>query len=375
MSNDMYLPALIEIAKQFQVSDNWLQLTITAWLAGSASLQLIFGPISDRYGRRPVMFLGGVIFILSTLGCAMSPNAYWLLGYRYFQGMSVSSLMVTGYASVHELYSEKRATRVLSWLGCAAVVAPMLGPLLGSYVLLFSTWRMIFLLLAALSFISIIGLYFVMPESASTDEAEASLNPVHIGLTYFRMIRNTKFVLHALPTGLLYAGIIVWLVGAPFLIIQELKYSPQMFGYLQIPIFASYIIGAQWMKILTHSISLKALAKSGLTIAAIGAIVLLIVSWINPSHVISLIAPMSLYTFGCGFGSAPLTRITIDSSGEKLGATTAFFYLKLAGLGAIGSGLVSIFYNGTMISVTSIIAGFIVLAWVVHFLHRSPKAA
>ncbi len=150
MSNDMYLPALALIASDLGTKINLVQLTITAWLAGNTAVQLIIGPLSDRYGRRPILFGGGFLFLLSTLGCALAPSLALLIFFRFLQGIGVCTMMVSGYASIHDLYNDKKAIHILVWMGTAAVLAPAIGPVLGGVLLLVTDWRVIFLSLFAL---------------------------------------------------------------------------------------------------------------------------------------------------------------------------------------------------------------------------------
>ena len=113
------------------------------------SVQLIVGPLADRYGRRPVPLIGGVFFLLSSLGCALAADIYWLIFARFVQGISVCSMMVPGYASIHDLYDDEKAIQILVWMGTVAIIVPAIGPLFGGFILLFATWRWVFVALFA----------------------------------------------------------------------------------------------------------------------------------------------------------------------------------------------------------------------------------
>src|SRR3990167_5046784 len=103
LSNDAYLPALPHIAHDLFTSNHLVQLTLTTWFMGSASMQLFLGPIADRIGRRPVLLLGGLVFIAVTTGCAITNNIYTMLVLRFIQGATITSMIVAGYATIHEL--------------------------------------------------------------------------------------------------------------------------------------------------------------------------------------------------------------------------------------------------------------------------------
>lgn len=365
MSNDMYLPALPIIAKDLEVKINLIQLTITTWLAGSATMQLILGPISDRHGRRLVIFVGGVTFLVSTIICAITRQISTLLIARFFEGMAVSSLIVAGYSSIHELFNDKKAVHILSWMGAAAVLAPMLGPIFGGYVLLFSTWRMIFVILFLLALVSLTGLWLVMPESNINPDRD-KLGIKKILRIYFNIFTNKSYLTSALPIGLLYSGIVIWITASPSIIIEQFKISPQNFGYTQAPIFLSYIVGATILKFFIGKIKIIKLGLIGSTISLISGILLVISSFLFPSSAIPIITMMCFYTAGVGFANAPLTRTAINASSEKMGAATAFFYLKMSGLGAIGSFIVSVVYDETIPPVGEIILVVVVIAWCIN---------
>lgn len=370
MSNDMYLPALSLIAADFQSSINLIQLTITAWLAGSMSIQLIVGPLSDRYGRRPILFGGGLLFLLATLGCSLSPSLEWLLMSRFVQGIGVCTMMVAGYASIHDLYDDNEAIHILAWMGAAAVVAPAIGPVLGGLFLLFTTWRVIFLSLFILGIFALVGLWFIMPESSSLNR-----QPLHIKtllLTYSKILTNSSFMMSGMSFALAYGGIIGWITASPFILMENLQLSPTLFGVLQFPIFGGYIVGARLVKPFMAKIGVEKLITLGLTIAALSGFSLLIFSLAFPSHSISYVLPMMIYTLGFGFAAAPLNRITLTATTEQKGSSMAIFYLAMATSGTLISLLLSMFTE-TIISCCLVIAVAIVLSFVLNRIRKHIK--
>ncbi len=119
LSNDMYLPALPFIARELNTTSQAVQATLTAWFFGAMTLQLIIGPVSDRIGRRPIIISGMVLFTISTLLCATAMNIDWLIFGRFIQGMTVCFIVVAGYASIHESYSQAEAIQLLALMGAS----------------------------------------------------------------------------------------------------------------------------------------------------------------------------------------------------------------------------------------------------------------
>ena len=276
MSNDMYLPALPIIAQNFITPIHWVQLTITAWIAGSTTVELFVGPLSDRYGRRPILFGGGALFLISTLGCTLAPSLGFLIGARFLQGISVCTMMIAGYASIHDLYDDRKAVHILVWMGSAAVIAPAIGPVFGGLLLLITGWRMIFFTLFILGAISLVALWFIMPESTKTSSSERkSFKIKNIILSYRRIFSNPHFMMSAASFGLLYAGVMGWITTSPYILMKTLHMTPTEFGYMQVPIFGAYIIGAQLVKPLMKRMSSDKLIVLGLSIAALAGIALI----------------------------------------------------------------------------------------------------
>ena len=161
MSNDMYTPAFPAIAHTFGVTAEYVQFTLSAWLLGGAIAQIILGPLSDKYGRRVVLFLGGLVFLGSCLICGYTDTITVMIVARFFQGVGVCSMMIAGYACIHETYQDNQAVSILAVMSGVSVTAPMIGPLLGGYILSFYDWRMIFYVIFYLSLSSLILLYFL----------------------------------------------------------------------------------------------------------------------------------------------------------------------------------------------------------------------
>jgi DHA1 family bicyclomycin/chloramphenicol resistance-like MFS transporter len=147
MSLNIFLPSLGGIAEEFGVSYTLVALSISAFLLVSAVLQLIMGPLSDRYGRRPVLLVGLVVFVIASLGCALSQDVWAFLGFRMLQGGVVSG-MVLGRAIVRDVYAPQEAAKRIAQIGAAMALAPLIAPLVGGILDSLFGWRSVFYLLA-----------------------------------------------------------------------------------------------------------------------------------------------------------------------------------------------------------------------------------
>lgn len=367
MSNDMYLPALPLIANDFATQLNVIQLTIASWLAGNASVQLIIGPLSDRYGRRTILLTGGGLFLLSTLGCAVAPTISVLILARFLQGIGVCTMMVAGYASIHDLYDDRKAIHILVWMGSAAVIAPAIGPVLGGLVLLISGWRAIFWILTILSACSIAALWLSMPESAKEPHAMRIKTIID---RYRRILANRPFMISSASFGLLYGGVIGWITASPFILMGFLQLPPDMFGYLQIPVFGAYILGAKFVKPLLNRIGQETLILWGGAVALFAGGLLALLSVIAPNSLYSYVVPMACYTAGFGLASAPLNRITLTATTEQKGSAMAMFYLTMMGFGTLVSLSLSLVKNSVFYA-CSVIVMTALLSFILNLIRRN----
>lgn len=368
LSNDMYLPALPQMMHDLSLTSAHAQLTITMWFLGSAMMPLFMGALADRFGRRNTLLIGGILYVLSGVLCALAINEYTLLIPRIVQGAMISSMMVAGYACIHELYAQKDAIRVLAIMGSISVLAPALGPLLGAVLLLFASWRWIFWFIALLAAAMLVLLFYYMPESLPVAERQ----PLHfkaIARNYKAVLFNRRFILLMLVLGLNFLGFIGWVTTGPLLVIDSLKYSAIAFGWMQAIVFGAFIVGSHYVNVLMEKHSAISIINIALGICLISGIALWLVAGIWPDHFYFFLAAITVFSFGSAIAFAPLNRLIIETSSLPMGIRVAMFTTGLMGSGALGSGIASFVYNGTPVSLASIIGITIILACLLHLIY------
>lgn len=355
LSNDMYLPALPEMMRDLNLTTKEVQLTLTTWFIGSAALPLVMGIISDRYGRRITLLSGGIVYVISTIACALAMDIHVLLIARFIEGAAIPSMLVAGYACIHELFDQKEAIRILALMSSVTVLAPALGPLLGSILLLFTSWRGIFWFIAFWSALAITLLFKWMPETHPPEKR----SPIHWGTLfgqYAKVLTNRRFVLLNTVLGLVFGGFIVWIAAGPLLVIESFEYSPLAFGVIQAIVFAAYITGNRLIKFLLDRAGISYLIWSGLLIALLGGVLLLAAGLLFPQHLYPFLFAMIVYSFGAALCFAPLNRSTIESSDQPMGVRVALFTVIWTGFAVLGSLVAGHYFEGSVISVAVPIA-------------------
>lgn len=353
LSNDAYLPALPHITKELDITHHLVQLTLTTWFMGSASMQLFLGPVADRIGRRPVLLAGGIIFVIVTIGCAITQNIHLLLTLRFIQGATITSMVVAGYATVHDLFNREQAIHTLAVMNSITIIAPSFGPLFGAIILTVTDWRWIFGILAIWAFIVLIGLFYKMPETRK--ETQKVIKFKRILIQYKKIVANKSFMLHLLPIRCLFAAMIAWIAAGPFLLIDRFHFKTISFGFTQILIFGSYIISTRSVKRLMNVSSLKNIVTAGICLSLFGGIFAVTSSLIWPNNIWNTIVAMISIASGAGLVSPILNRFAIEACDEPMGSRVAISSC-LGGLAAmIGSAVVSQVYDGTLFSLAIIL--------------------
>jgi len=161
LSTDIYLPAMPQMAQELNGN---VELTVTGFLAGFALAQFILGPMSDRIGRKIPLFIGMILFVIGSIGCALSQSIEQIVFWRVFQALGACTSLMLGRAMIRDLYGRTQAAQMLSTLMVIMAIAPIAGPLLGGQIIKFSTWHSIFWLLASIGGVMFLTLFF-LPET------------------------------------------------------------------------------------------------------------------------------------------------------------------------------------------------------------------
>lgn len=347
LANDMYLPALPSIAADLHITSHLAQMTLTTWFFGTASMQLLLGPMSDRYGRRIILLGGGFFFVVATLICAYTKQIELLLMARFIQGCAVCSVTTAGYSSIHEIFTSGEAIQILAILESITVLAPAFGPVLGAIIIHYLSWRWIFVILLIWSTLALLLLWKWMPES-NPPEKRHRFNWQLLLKNYYSIMTNLKFMSYTIGCCLLFLALIAWIAAGPFLVISTFKFSTFYFGFFQILIFGSLIIGAQVVKYYIPTLGINKLVNISLGISLSGSIFALISSFIFPHFLVGIVIALMIFCFGSSLNFSPSQRAAVDACQEPMGARLAVFFTIMSVFGVIGGLLVSSTYNDTL---------------------------
>jgi len=244
LSIDMYLPAMPVMETVFHVSTAAVQVTMVTFLLGYALGQSLYGPITDRFGRKPPLYFSLLLFIASSLACAWSPSILWMDFFRLLQAIGACGGAVMSRAMVRDLFPPEELRFVFSTLVLVLGVSPVIAPLIGSYLLLWFGWKAAFVTQASLGTLCMLGMHFRLPESlAHEHRRELRMDTIRAG--YAQLLKDNVFIGASIVCGFSSAGTFAYIASAPFVFITLYKVSTEHFGWLFGAVAVGMVIASQ----------------------------------------------------------------------------------------------------------------------------------
>jgi len=353
---DTYLPALPTITREFGTSTAAVQLSLSVYFIGIALGQAVYGPLSDRHGRRPPLFVGLALFAIGSLGCALAPNIGTLVAFRFVQALGGCAPLVIPRAVVRDLFDERDSVRMLSVLMLVMGLAPILAPLAGGQMLEYFGWRSIFWAYAAYG--SVLLLVVVLGLGESLPLERRTRQPLDAVLqTYVRLLSDWRYMGYVLSGGLVFAGLLAYISGSPFIFIELYRISPQKFGFF----FGSNAIGiigaSQINRWLVHRYTAREILQTVLWITLAASVGLLFGAYTNQAGLAGIVIPLWFFIAMHGIVSPNTTALAMGPYGAAAGSASALLGTVQFGLGAAAGSLIGAFADGTARPFATVLAG------------------
>lgn len=342
IGNDMILPGMPMIIREFGGDLRHVPTGMTAYMLGGVLLQWLLGPLSDRIGRRPVLLTGVIGFALLCIAILFTTSLEQFFVLRVIQGMGLCFVTSVGYAAIQESFDEAMAVKVTALMANVALIAPLIGPLAGAAIVSMASWHSTFILVAALTLVSFVGLQRFMPKDIKANRSPLSWSSVMSD--YCAVLKNRRFLLGTLSTASALLPILVWISQAPVILMIKANLSPIAFGLWQIPIFAGLILGNFTVARLVTRIAVEDLAHIGAPLIVGGLGFSLVTMLIMPEQYIYLIIGITICAIGSGISNAALTRLTLFSTPVGKGTASAIFSMLDMLIFTVGMELVAIYY-------------------------------
>jgi DHA1 family bicyclomycin/chloramphenicol resistance-like MFS transporter len=364
---DMYLPALPAIAHELGVPIAAVQASLASYFIGIAFGQALYGPLSDRFGRKPALYLGLGIFVGASLGCAFTTSVTQLVVFRFLQALGGCAPLVVPRAVVRDYFDGQESVRMLSMLILVMMLGPILAPFIGGQLLVHFGWRSVFLVLAGYALIWLALAAWLLPESLRPEQRRRD-SPAVITATYARILRDPVYLRWVLSGGLVFAGLLAYISGSSFVYIELFDVPPERFGLYFGANAVGLMIASQVNRYLAGRVRPEVIVRFVLPFAVTAGLTLLVDAYTGFGGFFGILVPLFCFVICHGFVGPNTTALAMSPYGAVAGSASALMGTLQFVLGAASGGLVSAFGNGTAVPFAMVIAGCSVAAFAVHLM-------
>jgi len=354
-ATDTYLPALPTIAVDLNTSIAATQASMIAFFGAIGLTQVIYGPVSDIVGRRAPLYFGLGMFIIGSIGCALSPDIETLVGFRFVQGVGACAGIVIPRAIVRDLHTGLDATRLLSLIMLVFSISPLLAPLAGSGLIVVGGWRSIFVAVTLIGVLGVGLVMFALPETRlKQDRVKASLRVTLA--SYSTLLRDRHFLGIASTGGFAMAGFLVFLANSSFVYVEHFGLTPTQYSFAFALNAMGFIGGAQFSSMLSRRLGLGGLVRAAVATFAALAVGLFVMTLFGIDR-LEIMTLLLFLMFAClGLIVPANAALALDAHGPIAGMAAALLGTIQMLLGAVVITLISLYSDGTSLPMVGAIA-------------------
>lgn len=363
---DMYLPSLPDIAADLAAHPSEVQQTITVFLLGFAVGMLVYGPVSDRFGRRPIIAAGLALFLLASILCAVADGIGTLTLGRVLQAVGGGAASALARAVAKDLFSTEGAARVLSLMAMVMAIAPLAAPTVGGQILLVADWRAIFMVLAAFGAAGLLATLTLLPESLPPS-SRVGIRLLGAFAAYGRISVDRRAFADLASGSFNSAAMFAYITGSPFVYIEYFGVPAQWYGALFGANIVALVIASALNARYLGRVGLLPITRLSLALGAVGGGALLAAGLTGAGGLWGIAAPLLLVV---GIQSPVAANSTARLMGmfpASAGAASALFGAVRFALGAAASALVGLLHDGTPLAMCAVVAGCCFLAFAARF--------
>ena len=363
---DFYLPAFTEIAQDFNTTASTISLTVSSYFIGMAIGQILYGPLLDRFGRKPPLYFGLVIFILASAGCMQSKSVEVMVALRFLQALGGSVAWVAAVAMVRDFFPVEESAKVFSLLILIIGLSPLLAPTLGGFVVTLWGWQAVFIVLCSIALFVLVLVLMFLPEGHKPDPT-VSLKPKPIILTFIEVIRNPQFATYTFSGAFAFATLFIYVAGSPVIFMEIYKVSPQVYGGIFALLSVGFIGGSQLNIFLTRTYKSQQIFRVALMFQVITSFLFLVCvanEWIG------LYATIGFF-FTCltcvGLINPNANALALAPFVRNIGSASALLGCTQIGVAALASSGVGIFNSGDIVPVIALLTATTSVAFIILF--------
>jgi DHA1 family bicyclomycin/chloramphenicol resistance-like MFS transporter len=370
-SMQILLPALPIIKDSFSVSTDVAQLTLSLSMLAIAIGTLFYGPLSDKYGRKPVMLLGLCITIVGSILCYLADSIVFLIVSRFIQAFGGAAGLVLARAIVRDVYGAQEASRVIATLVMVMVVVPMLSPALGGELMARLGWQSVFVVVAALSLIISVVLANKLPETL--EEPVAFEGVGSMVATFLTLFRSKEFCGYAFCVTFVSVVFFAFISAAPEIMVSILHRPPTEYGYYFVMVTLGFMMGNNIARYFSKSVPMNKMISIGACVGILGISLAIILQILEFRHPLALFAPIALAVVGNGITLPNAQAAAINEFPKVAGSASGLTGFLQMAFSAAAAQLVAIIYNETVYPLLTLMLAASVLSLICFRLGVSQK--
>jgi len=339
-STDMYLPGFKDIAESLDSTVSHIGLSLSSYFIGISIGQLFYGPLLDRYGRKPLIYFGLTLYIVASVICAMVFEADQLIAMRFFQALGGCVGMVASRALVRDLFPVEENAKIFSYLMLVIAISPLVAPTFGGFVTAYFGWEAIFICLALIAAATLIGVIVWVPDGNEPD-TELSLKPRPIIKKYIRVSKVPKFYTYALVSAISSSGLYAYIAGSPTLFYDIFEVSKKQYVVIFAIIALGMTFANQINTFLLRRFSSEIISFTALLFQIGAGLILVFSTYFSWLNLYTTIAAIWIYMATQGFVYPNTSALSIAPFSRSAGTASALMGAVQLGIGAITTAIVS----------------------------------
>lgn len=361
---DMHLPALPAMADYFHTRDSQLQLILTLYTLGSAISLLVSGPLTDRFGRRPVLLAGLFTYVVATVACALADSLGVLIIARLFQALGGCCTTVIGRVIVRDYFDRHEQARLLGLISMAMAVSPMAAPVLGSLLLPLVNWRGLFVLLGLIGTVLYLVVYRRLPETRPPEVAAAP--PSNLLRIYAQLLRDRYFLRYSLAIGCVYSTYFPFISESSALLQRGFHLTATAYALVFAATISGYMLGANLFRRLVPRFEPDRLINAAIALNVLGSLLLALATLALPQQWLAIVLPMVVIMVSVGMMIPACQLSVLQPYGAIAGTASGLFFFTQMFLTALSSWVTGLLSNGTslpLVIMTALASGLLLTSW------------
>ena len=375
LAMDIYLASMPSMTRALSATPEQVQLTLSLYMYGWGVSQLLVGPLTDRFGRRPALIAGLVLFVVASVACAASRSIETLIAARIAQAIGMGTVAVVPRAIVRDLYSGEGAARMLSLMGIVLGVAPIVAPIIGSHLHVWFGWQSNFIFVAAYGAIALACVVATFPETIRARNARATA-PAVVLANYGRVLRSRPYIGYMLIAAFTSSGLFAFLAGSAFVFVSVIGTGERGFGFLFGAVMLGNIIGATIGSRLVTRLGIDRMLAYSTALMLFAGVALAALAWARVAHPLAIVAPMFLFMVALMTTMPQATAGALSAFPEIAGSAASLLLFCQFVLASTAALIVGVTFDGSQRPMATTIAATTLLTFVAfRMLVRPHRAA